>query len=297
MSISATFRRLVQENKPLQIVGAVNAYCATLAKQAGHKALYVSGAGVANASLSAPDLAVTHLGDVVTDVSRMALACDLPILVDVDTGWGNVLTAARAARELQAAGAAAIHVEDQAQNKRCGHRPNKQLADVNDMCDRISSLVEGRGNGDLVVMARTDAIASEGIDAAIARCDAYVAAGAEMIFLEAARSLKDYQTCSNAIDVPILANCTEFGQTPLFTASEFAGAGVSIVLYPLSAFRAMSKAADTVYRAIATDGTQKDVTDLMQTRQELYATLDYHAAEAKFDSRRDQDLPAKESMR
>ena len=283
MSQGKKFRRLVAKEPPLQIAGAVNAYCALLAQRAGFKALYLSGAGVANASLGLPDLGVTTLGDVLEDTRRLTAATELPLLVDVDTGFGGAFNIARTVREMERAGAAAVHIEDQAQAKRCGHRPNKATVPVGEMCDRLKAAVDARSDGELVIMARTDALAREGRAAALERASAYVAAGADMIFAEALYTLDDYAAFTRAIDVPVLANLTEFGLTPSFTLEELEQAGVALVLYPLSAFRAMSRAAENVYRAIRREGTQRSVLDSMQTREELYEVLDYHRYERKLD--------------
>ena len=283
MSQGKKFRRLVAKEPPLQIAGAVNAYCALLAQRAGFKALYLSGAGVANASLGLPDLGVTTLGDVLEDARRLTAATELPLLVDVDTGFGSAFNIARTVREMERAGAAAVHIEDQAQAKRCGHRPNKATVPVGEMCDRLKAAVDARSDGELVIMARTDALAREGRAAALERASAYVAAGADMIFAEALYTLDDYAAFTRAIDVPVLANLTEFGLTPSFTLEELEEAGVALVLYPLSAFRAMSRAAENVYRAIRREGTQRSVLDSMQTREELYEVLDYHRYERKLD--------------
>jgi methylisocitrate lyase len=278
------FRRLVAKEPPLQIPGAVNAFCALLARDAGFKALYLSGAGVANASFGLPDLGVTTLGDVLEDARRITAATELPLLVDVDTGFGSAFNIARTVREMERAGVAAVHIEDQEQAKRCGHRPNKTTVAVEEMCDRLKSAVDARRDDDFVVMARTDAFAREGRSAALDRAAAYVAAGADMIFAEALYTLDDYAAFARAIGVPVLANLTEFGLTPYFTLAELERAGVKLVLYPLSAFRAMSRAAERVYEAIRRDGTQRDVLDAMQTREQLYAVLGYHAYERKLDA-------------
>jgi methylisocitrate lyase len=277
------FRREVRDAPPVQIAGTINAYCALLAGRAGFPAIYLSGAGVANASFGLPDLGITTQSDVLEDVRRVTGATALPLLVDADTGFGGAFNIARTARELVRAGAAGMHIEDQAQAKRCGHRPNKALVAADEMCDRIKAAVDGRGDDDFVVMARTDAFAREGLDAAIARSLAYIEAGADMIFAEALRTLDDYRSFTSAIGAPLLANLTEFGLTPCFTAAELAGAGVAMILYPLSAFRAMSKAAERVYAAIIEQGTQARVLETMQTREELYAVLDYYAYEHKLD--------------
>jgi methylisocitrate lyase len=277
------FRRLVARERPLQIPGAVNAYCALLARQAGFKALYLSGAGVANASFGLPDLGVTTLGDVLEDARRLTAVTDLPLLVDVDTGFGSAFNIARTVREMERADVAAIHLEDQEQAKRCGHRPNKATVAVGEMCDRLKAAVDARQDRDFVIMARTDAFAREGRAAALDRAAAYVAAGADMIFAEALYTLDDYAAFTRTIDVPVLANLTEFGLTPYFTVAELKRAGVKMVLYPLSAFRAMSRAALHVYETIRRDGTQRAALDTMQTREQLYAVLDYHAFERKLD--------------
>ena len=277
------FRQLVAKKAPLQVPGAINAYCALLAEKAGFEALYLSGAGVANASFGMPDLGITTLGDVLEDARRVTAATELPLLVDVDTGFGSAFNIARTVREMERAGVAAIHIEDQEQAKRCGHRPNKATVAVEEMCDRLKAAVDARRDDDFVIMARTDAFAREGREAAVDRAAAYVEAGADMIFAEALYTLDDYAAFTRAIGVPVLANLTEFGLTPQFTVAELAKAGVKIVLYPLSAFRAMSRAAVRVYETIRRDGTQRAVLDAMQTRDELYAVLDYHTYERKLD--------------
>jgi len=278
------FRQALETNKPLQIVGAINAYCAMLAQNAGHKAIYLSGGGVANASYGLPDLGITTLQDVAADVDRICHACDLPLLVDIDTGWGSAFNIARAIQTLEKAGAAAVHIEDQVAAKRCGHRPNKAIVSQQEMTDRIKAAVDARTDADFVVMARTDALAVEGMGAAIERAVACVDAGADAIFPEAILELDQYQQFCNAVDVPVLANITEFGQTPLYNCSELSAVGVAMVLYPLSAFRAMSKAALRVYETIAINGDQKQALDTMQTRTELYEVLGYHAYEEKLDA-------------
>jgi methylisocitrate lyase len=282
-SAGRRFRREVRERAPVQIAGAINAYCALLAARAGFRAVYLSGAGVANASFGLPDLGITSRADVVEDTRRITAATPLPLLVDADTGWGGAFNIARTARELARAGAAGMHIEDQAAAKRCGHRPNKSLVEAEEMCDRVKAAVDGRGDDEFVVMARTDAFAREGLEAAIARCAAYVDAGADMIFAEALTRLDDYRAFTAAIDVPVLANLTEFGLTPAFTAAELGDAGVRMILYPLSAFRAMSRAAERVYATIIEEGTQARMLDAMQTREELYGVLDYYAYERKLD--------------
>ena len=276
-------RSAIEAERPLQVAGAVNAYSALLAERAGFRALYLSGAGVANASFGLPDLGMTSLNDVCEDARRICGATSLPLLVDADTGFGAAFSIARTTRELIRAGAAGLHLEDQVQAKRCGHRPGKELVAATEMGDRIRAAVEARTDDGFVVMARTDAHAVEGQRAAIDRAAAYVDAGADMIFAEALTTLEEYREFTRALRVPVLANITEFGRTPLFTTAELGGAGVRLVLYPLSAFRAMSRAAEQVYAAIRTDGTQRAVTDRMQTREELYAVLGYHDYERKLD--------------
>jgi methylisocitrate lyase len=283
MTAGTKFRKALEQENPLQIVGTINAYCARLAERAGFKALYLSGAGVANASFALPDLGITTLHDVCEDVRRITASTDLPLLVDADTGWGGAFNIARAMRELSRSGAAGCHLEDQEQAKRCGHRPNKALVPPQEMVDRIKAAVDARSGADFVVMARTDAVASEGLQTAIDRACHYVEAGADMIFAEALHSLEDFSEFAASVPVPILANITEFGKTPLFTVKELGEAGVRLVLYPLSAFRAMSRAAMEVYETIRTDGTQQQIVGRMQTRDQLYDVLDYHAFESKLD--------------
>ncbi len=282
-SAGARFRAALRANSPLQIVGAINAYSALLAARAGHQALYLSGAGVANASCGLPDLGMTSLHDVLTDVDRLTGATDLPLLVDIDTGWGGAFNIARSIKAMEKAGAAAVHLEDQVAQKRCGHRPNKAIVSCAEMVDRVKAAVDARVDADFVIMARTDAIAVEGLNAAIERALACVEAGADAVFPEAITTLEDYRRFSAAVPVPILANIPEFGATPLFNTRELAAAGVAMVLYPLSAFRAMSRAAELVYGSILRDGDQKAVLDTMQTRAELYEALDYLAWERKLD--------------
>ncbi len=277
------FRHALQTEKPLQIVGTINAYTALLAKNAGFRAIYLSGAGVANASYGLPDLGITTLDNVLEDVRRITSAVDLPLLVDIDTGWGNAFNIARAVREMIKARAAAIHIEDQAQAKRCGHRPDKTLVATTEMVDRIKAAVDAKTDSQFVIMARTDALAKEGLDATIERIHAYVEAGADMIFFEGVRELSQYQTLTRACDTPVLANITEFGLTPLFTKEELTSAGISMILYPLSAFRAMSAAATQVYHSIRQQGTQKNVLEKMQTREQLYSLLHYYDYEKKLD--------------
>ncbi|MGB8933466.1 MAG: methylisocitrate lyase [Anaeromyxobacteraceae bacterium] len=278
-----SFRKAVASERPLQIPGAINAYSARLAEAAGFKALYVSGGGVAAASCGIPDLGITTLEDVLVDVRRITDVTSLPVLVDVDTGWGGAFNIARTIRAMEKAGAAAIHIEDQVLQKRCGHRPNKAVVSQAEMVDRVKAAVDARLDPAFVIMARTDALAGEGIDAAIDRARACVEAGADMIFPEAVRTLDEYRRIVAAVKVPILANITEFGQTPLFTVAELRDAGVSLALYPLTAFRAMSAAAVKVYGALRRDGTQAGVVEQMQTRAELYEHLGYHAYERKLD--------------
>ncbi len=282
-SPGARFRAALAAECPLQIVGVINAYAALLAQRAGFRALYLSGAGVANASHGLPDLGLTTLDDVLVDARRITSRVDLPLLVDIDTGWGNALNIARAIRELSRAGVAAVHLEDQVAAKRCGHRPGKELVAPDEMCDRILAAVDAKLDPEFVVMARTDATASEGLPAAAARAKAYVAAGADMIFAEALTTLEDYRQFTAAVNAPVLANITEFGKTPLFSAAELKSAGVAMALYPLSAFRAMSAAARDVFSAVRRDGTQQAVVDHMQTRAELYDVLGYEACEQKID--------------
>ena len=283
MSAGARFWQALEAEKPLQVVGTINAYSALLAEKAGFQAIYLSGAGVANASFGLPDLALTTLGDVCEDIRRISYATELPLLVDADTGWGGAFMIGRTVREMIRAGAAACHIEDQVGIKRCGHRPGKALVDTAEMSDRIKAAVDGRTDAKFTIMARTDAHAVEGQQAALDRSAAYVEAGADMIFAEALTTLEEYEQFTAAVSVPVLANLTEFGQTPMFTTEELAGAGVSLALYPLSAYRAMSKAAEAVYATLRKDGTQKAVIGDMQTRDELYEVLGYHEYEGKLD--------------
>lgn len=283
-SRGAGFRTAVRDEKPLQVIGAINAYSARLAERVGFKALYISGGGVAASSLGVPDLGISTMDDVLVDVRRITDITDLPVLVDIDTGWGGAFNIARAVKAMIKAGAAAVHIEDQVQAKRCGHRPGKAIVGKDEMVDRIKAAVDAKSDPEFVVMARTDALAVEGLQAAIDRACACVEAGADMIFPEAVTELSMYEEFARSVKVPILANITEFGATPLYTVNELRSAGVSIVLYPLTAFRAMSKAALAVYNAVRRDGTQKDVIDIMQTRAELYDFLDYHAFEKKLDN-------------
>lgn len=282
-SAGRRFREAMGEERPLQIVGAVHAYAAMLAERAGFKALYTSGAGVANASFGLPDLGLTSLADVAEDVRRLSSVTELPILVDADTGWGSALMIARTVRELTRAGAAGCHIEDQVQMKRCGHRPGKAIVPAEEMVDRLKSAADGRVDEQFVLVARTDALASEGIEAALERGERYAEAGADVVFAEAATELSQYEAFVQGVGVPILANITEFGRTPLFTTEDLKKAGVGCALYPLSAFRAMNKAAEAVYAAIRSEGSQKSVVDQMQTREELYDVLRYHDFEQKID--------------
>jgi len=283
MSAGARFRAALEAERPLQIVGTINAFTALLAEKAGFQAIYLSGAGVANASFGLPDLAMTTLNDVCEDIRRIASATDLPLLVDADTGWGGAFMIGRTIREMTWAGAAGCHLEDQVAVKRCGHRPGKALVEPVEMCDRLKAAVDGRINDDFVIMARTDAHAVEGQQAALDRAAAYVGAGADMIFAEALTTLEEYQQFTDTIDVPVLANLTEFGKTPLFTTEELASVGIRMALYPLTAFRAMSKTAFDVYANVREKGTQSAVIDGMQTRTELYDVLGYQAYEDKLD--------------
>ncbi|MGA3032060.1 MAG: methylisocitrate lyase [Terracidiphilus sp.] len=282
-SPGARFRAALAAEKPLQVVGTINAYAARLAEATGFRAIYLSGGGVAANSLGLPDLGISTMEDVLTDVRRITAVSSLPLLVDIDTGWGSAFNIARTIRTMISAGAAAVHIEDQVSAKRCGHRPGKELVSADEMCDRIKAAVDARADSQFVVMARTDAIASEGLERAIERARGYVAAGADMIFAEAVTELPMYAAFRKAVGVPILANITEFGQTPLFTRDELTGAGVDMILYCCAAYRAMNAAALKVYQTIRTEGTQKNLVPLMQSRDELYQYLDYHAYEKKLD--------------
>lgn len=279
----ARFRQAVAEEHPLQVIGAINAYHARMADKVGYRALYVSGGGVAAGSLGLPDLGISTMDDVATDVERITNVSDKPVLVDIDTGFGGAFNIARTVKTMIRAGAGAVHIEDQVQNKRCGHRPNKAIVSQQEMVDRIKAAVDAKTDDDFVIMARTDALAVEGLQSAIDRACACVEAGADMIFPEAMTELGMYQQFARAVKVPVLANITEFGSTPLFTVDELAAHDVSMVLYPLSAFRAMNAAALKVYQSVREHGTQQHVVDLMQTRSELYDYLDYHAFEQKLD--------------
>jgi len=283
MTPGAKFREAVAAEKPLKVVGAITAYAARMAQAVGFKALYLSGGGVAANSLGMPDLGISTLDDVLIDARRITEASSLPLLVDADTGWGGAFNIGRTVRGLVRAGAAGMHIEDQVQSKRCGHRPGKEIVPKDEMVDRVKAAVDARSDPDFVIMARTDALASEGLESAIERILEYVAAGADMVFPEAATDLSMYRKIADAAKLPILANTTEFGQTPLYTSQELAAAGVAIHLFCCSAYRAMNAAALKTYRAILRDGTQKSVLDLMQTRAELYDFLDYHSYEKKLD--------------
>ena len=283
MGAGARFWQALEEEQPLQVAGTINAYAALLAEKAGFKAIYLSGAGVANASFGLPDLAMTTLSDVCEDIRRISYATEVPLLVDADTGWGGAFMIGRTVREMIRAGAAACHIEDQVGVKRCGHRPGKALVSTAEMVDRIKAAVDGRTDDKFTIMARTDAHAVEGQQAALDRSAAYAEAGADMIFAEALTTLDEYQQFTDVIKVPVLANLTEFGKTPLFTTAELATVGVQLALYPLSAYRAMAKAAEDVYRTLRKDGSQQAVIDKMQTRMELYDVLGYHEYEEKLD--------------
>lgn len=283
------FRQAILDNQPLQIVGAINPYCAMMAEQLGHQAIYLSGGGIANASYGLPDLGITTLNDVLVDVERVTNASSLPLMVDIDTGFGGAFNISRTIRAMEKAGAAAVHIEDQVAQKRCGHRPNKAIVSREEMSDRIKAAVDARNDSSFVIMARTDALAVEGLESAIERAISCVEAGADMIFPEAINRLDQYQQFKTALDsamgrpIPILANITEFGETPLYSGSELASAGVDMVLYPLSAFRAMNRAAENVYKSLLSQGHQREVVDTMQTRAELYEYLNYHQYEEKLD--------------
>ena len=283
MSAGQKFRNALKENKPLIIPGTINAYSAILAERSGHKAIYLSGGGVAAASYGLPDLGITSMEDVLTDVKRITNASSLPLLVDIDTGWGGAFNISRTIKSMIDAGCGAVHMEDQVSQKRCGHRPNKSLVSKEEMQDRIKAAVDGGQDESFFIMARTDAIASEGINGAIDRISAYVEDGADGIFLEAATSLEEYSAVKDKIEVPILANITEFGKTPLFSKDELASVGVNMVLYPLTAFRAMSQIAEKVYISLAKERTQEGLLDIMQSREELYECLNYHSFEQKLD--------------
>ena len=283
LSAGRRFRDALCVETPLQVVGTINAYAALIAERVGFRAIYLSGGGVANASYGLPDLGLTTLNDVLEDVRRITSATQLPLLVDVDTGWGNAFMIAKTIRQMIKAGAGGVHMEDQVQAKRCGHRPNKEIVSPEEMVNRIRAAADAKTDADFVLMARTDAVATEGLDGAIERACHYREAGADMIFAEALTELSHYRKFADAVGVPILANITEFGKTPLYTTEELKSAGVSVVLYPLSAFRAMSAAALNVYQALRREGTQKNVVQTMQTRSELYDFLNYHEYEQKLD--------------
>jgi len=279
----ARFRQAIKEETPLQVMGTINAYTAMMAEQVGYKAIYLSGGGVANASYGLPDLGMTSLNDVCEDVRRITSATDLPLLIDIDTGWGGAFNIARTVKEVIKSGAAGAHIEDQVAQKRCGHRPNKEIVSTQEMVDRVKAAVDAKTDDDFVVMARTDALAVDGFDAVLERIVACVEAGADAIFAEAMTDIDMYTKISDTVNVPVLANITEFGSTPYYTTEELGRAGVNMVLYPLSAFRAMNKAALNVYETIRKEGTQKNVVDTMQTRMELYDFLGYHDYEKKLD--------------
>ncbi|ADT68227.1 methylisocitrate lyase [Pseudoalteromonas sp. SCSIO 43095] len=284
MSAGLKFKQAIANNHPLQVVGTINAYTAMMAEKMGHQAIYLSGAGVANASFGMPDLGMTSLDNVLEDIRRITGASDLPLLVDADTGWGGAFNIARTVKEMTKAGAAGFHIEDQVAQKRCGHRPNKEIVTQAEMVDRIKAAVDAKTDSDFYIMARTDAFQKEGLNAAIDRAAACVEAGADAIFAEAVHDLADYQAFTKAINVPILANITEFGQTPIYTKEQLSDVGVEMVLYPLSAFRAMNKAALNVYSAILNEGSQQSQIENMQTRAELYDFLDYHSYENTLDN-------------
>ncbi|HAD08794.1 MAG TPA: methylisocitrate lyase [Porticoccaceae bacterium] len=282
-SPGARFRAALKANKPLQVVGTINPYCAMMAERIGHQAIYLSGGGVANASYGLPDLGMTSLNDVLEDVRRITSATELPLLVDIDTGWGGAFNISRTVKDMIRAGAAAVHIEDQVAQKRCGHRPNKEIVSLEEMVDRVKAAADARTDDNFFIMARTDAFAQEGLEKAIERAQACVDAGADGIFAEAVNEEEHYRAFRAGLDVPLLANITEFGQTPLYNKAELGEWGVDMVLYPLSAFRAMNKAAETVYTSILEQGDQKAVVDMMQTRMELYDYLGYHEYEEKLD--------------
>lgn len=287
VSAGRRFRNAIEsekaQNRPLQIVGTINAYTAMMATQVGHKAIYLSGAGVANASFGLPDLGMTSLNDVLTDATRITNAVDTPLLVDIDTGWGGAFNIAQTIKHMEKAGVAGVHIEDQVAQKRCGHRPNKEIVSTAEMVDRLKSALDAKVNPDFVVMARTDALSVEGLDVAVERAVAFQEAGADMIFAEALTDIAMYRKFTDVLDIPVLANMTEFGQTDLYTTQELFDVGVDMVLYPLSAFRAMNKAALNVYQTLKNDGVQTAVIDTMQTRNELYEFLNYHSYENKLD--------------
>jgi methylisocitrate lyase len=283
LSAGARFRQAIAEEKPLQVMGTVNAYAAMMATQVGYRAIYLSGAGVANYSYGLPDLGITSLEDVLTDVRRITAVVDTPLLVDIDTGWGGAFNIGRTIKEMIKAGAAAVHIEDQVAQKRCGHRPNKEIVGIDEMVDRVKAAVDAKTDSDFVVMARTDSLQKEGLNGVIDRISAYVEAGADAIFAEAMTDITMYRKVCDAVNVPVLANITEFGDTPYYTTTELGEQGIAMVLYPLSATRAMQKAALAVYEAVRRDGTQVNVLDSMQKRKELYEFLNYHSYENKID--------------
>ena len=285
MSAGKKFREALEKNEQLIIPGAINAYSAKLAERAGHKAIYLSGSGVAAASYGLPDLGVTSMEDVLIDAQRITNASSLPLLVDIDTGWGDSNSVSRTIQEFSKAGCAAVHIEDQVFDKRCGHRPNKQLVSISEMKSRLKIALDSKVDESFFIMARTDALASEGMDGAIERCGEYLDEGADGIFLEAVTSIDQYKEFKKNFSAPLLANITEFGKTPLFTQAELKIAGVDIVLYPLTAFRAMSQSAENVYNSVIKDGTQESLLDIMQTREELYEVLDYYNFEKKLDDK------------
>jgi methylisocitrate lyase len=284
LTAGARFRKALAEEKPLQIMGTVNAYAAMMATQVGYRAIYLSGAGVANYSYGLPDLGITSLDDVLTDVRRITASVDTPLLVDIDTGWGGAFNISRTIKEMIKAGAAAVHIEDQVAQKRCGHRPNKEIVAIDEMVDRVKAAVDAKTDAQFVVMARTDSLQKEGLQGVIDRACAYVEAGADAIFAEAMTDITMYKKVCDAVGVPVLANITEFGDTPYYTTQQLGEQGIAMVLYPLSATRAMQKAALAVYEAVRREGTQENVLDLMQKRKELYEFLDYHSYEQKIDS-------------
>ena len=288
------FKQAIKQERPLQVIGAINAYHAKLAEKTGYKAIYLSGGGVAAGSLGIPDLGISTLEDILIDIRRITDVTTLPMLVDIDTGFGGALNIARTIRAIEKAGAAAVHIEDQVQAKRCGHRPNKAIVSQAEMVDRIKSAVDAKQDNNFVIMARTDALAVEGLESAIDRACACVNAGADMIFPEAINDLATYKKFTDAVDVPVLANITEFGATPLFTIAELKSVNIAIALYPLSAFRAMNKAALNVYQSVRKNGTQREVVDQMQTREELYDYLDYHTYEQRLDQLFSQEKKQKE---
>ena len=283
MSAGKRFRAAIRDEKPLQIVGAINAYAALMAEHVGYRCIYLSGGGVAAASYGLPDLGITQLSDVLEDVSRITAVTSVPLLVDIDTGWGGAFNIARTVREMIRSRAAGVHIEDQVAQKRCGHRPNKEIVSVSEMCDRIKAAVDAKTDPDFVIMARTDALAVEGFDSVIERVCRFQEAGADAIFAEAMTGLELYEKVVDSVDIPVLANLTEFGQTPYFSLEQLRDVGVSMTLYPLSAFRSMSLAALNVYQTIRTEGTQSGVLHTMQTREELYDMLGYHSFEKKLD--------------